>query len=82
MTADVELLPLPEPYGYLRDMDGGLQMSIGPVRPADRAGGYATPWVAMYDPGRVRANVAHATAARDAEIEALRADAEERGAKR
>ena len=77
MAADVELLPLPEPYGYLRDLDGGLQMSIGPVRPADRAGGYTTPWVAMYDPGRVRACVAHAAAAKDAEIEALRAEVAE-----
>ncbi len=72
MTADVELLP--EPYGYLRELDGRLQMSIGPVHPADRAGGYATPWAAMYDPERVRANVAHATAPLQAEIEALRAE--------
>ncbi len=74
MTADVDLLPLPEPYGYLRDLDGRLQMSIGPVRPADRAGGCATPWAAMYDSGRVRANVSHATAAQAAEIEALRTE--------
>ncbi|MBX6221386.1 hypothetical protein ISD48_26010 [Pseudomonas aeruginosa] len=37
-----------KPYGYLRELDGNLQMSIGPDRPADRAGGYATPWVALY----------------------------------
>lgn len=74
MNDDNKLLPLPEPYGYLRDLDGRLQISIGPIRPADRAGGYATPWAAMYDPGRVRANVAHATAPLQAEIEALRAN--------
>lgn len=68
MTADVELLP--EPYGYLREQDGRLLMSIGPARPADRSGGYATPWVAMYDASRVR----QATAAQSAEIEALRAE--------
>lgn len=37
-----------EPYGYLRENDGAIQISIGPERPADRSGGYATPWVAIY----------------------------------
>lgn len=37
-----------EPYGYLRENDGQIQISIGPVRPSDRSGGYATPWAAIY----------------------------------
>ncbi|MBP1034006.1 hypothetical protein J8631_00365 [Serratia fonticola] len=37
-----------EPYGYLRENSGQVQISIGPERPADRSGGYATPWGAIY----------------------------------
>lgn len=37
-----------EPYGYLREVDGRCQLSVGPERPADRAGGYATPWAAVF----------------------------------
>ncbi|MNN87498.1 hypothetical protein D3C81_2050630 [compost metagenome] len=37
-----------KPYGYLREVDGRCQLSVGPERPADRAGGYATPWGAIY----------------------------------
>ena len=37
-----------EPYGYLRENDGQIQISIGPERPHDRSGGYATPWAAIY----------------------------------
>lgn len=37
-----------EPYGYLRENDGQIQMSIGPERPNNRSGGYATPWAAIY----------------------------------
>src|SRR5690554_5940682 len=57
MTADIELLPLPEALfetRSLRDLFNVAQMQ-----------GYA------------RANVAHATAAKDAEIEALRAEVEQ-----
>lgn len=39
---------LPEAYGYLRENDGQIQISIGAVRPSDRSGGYATPWFAIY----------------------------------
>lgn len=39
---------LPEPYGYLRENDGQIQISIGAERPSDRSGGYATPWFAIY----------------------------------
>lgn len=36
------------PYGYLREVDGQCQLSIGPNKPADRAGGHSTPWAAIY----------------------------------
>lgn len=36
------------PYGYLRENDGQIQISIGSNRPHDRSGGYATPWFAIY----------------------------------
>ena len=36
------------PYGYLRQCDGQIQISIGSERPHDRSGGYATPWFAIY----------------------------------
>ncbi|CAH3758640.1 hypothetical protein AI3006V1_2943 [Klebsiella pneumoniae] len=38
----------PEPYAYLRENDGQIQISIGAERPSDRSGGYATPWFAIY----------------------------------
>ena len=37
-----------KPYGYLRETDGNVQLSIGPVRPANRSGGISTPWAAIY----------------------------------
>ncbi|MGO1072290.1 hypothetical protein [Lysobacter sp. CA199] len=37
-----------EPYGYLREQDGRVQLSIGAERPADRSSGYATPWAPIY----------------------------------
>lgn len=36
------------PYGYLRQCDGQVQISIGSERPHNRSGGYATPWFAIY----------------------------------
>lgn len=36
------------PYGYLREVDGNVQLSIGALRPADRSGGIATPWAAIF----------------------------------
>ena len=39
---------LPEPYAYLRENDGQIQISIGAERPSDRSGGYSTPWFAIY----------------------------------
>lgn len=47
---DAELLAVREaaPYGYLREHNGQVQISIGPIRPADRASAYATPWGAIY----------------------------------
>ncbi|SAV09332.1 hypothetical protein [Klebsiella quasipneumoniae] len=39
---------LPGPYAYLRENNGQIQISIGPERPSDRSGGYATPWFAIY----------------------------------
>ena len=36
------------PYGYLRQCDGQIQISIGSERPHDRSGGYTTPWFAIY----------------------------------
>ncbi len=39
---------LPEPYAYLRENDGQIQISIGAERPSDRSGGYATPWFPIY----------------------------------
>lgn len=41
-------MKLPEVYGYLRENDGQIQISIGAERPSDRSGGYATPWFAIY----------------------------------
>ncbi|HGY1170705.1 TPA: ead/Ea22-like family protein [Klebsiella aerogenes] len=45
---------LPEPYGYLRENDGQIQISIGAERPSDRSGGYATPWFAIYTAAGVK----------------------------
>ncbi|HHE5221331.1 TPA: hypothetical protein ACPEW4_003989 [Citrobacter braakii] len=36
------------PYGYLRQCDGQIQISIGSDQPHNRSGGYATPWFAIY----------------------------------
>jgi hypothetical protein len=36
------------PYGYLRQRDGQIQISIGSEQPHNRSGGYATPWFAIY----------------------------------
>lgn len=37
-----------EPYGYLRENDGQIQISMGPDSPHNRSGGYATPWFTIY----------------------------------
>lgn len=37
-----------QPYGYLRENNGQIQISIGSNRPHDRSGGHATPWFAIY----------------------------------
>ncbi|MHA6195568.1 hypothetical protein ACX3YG_14480 [Pseudomonas wadenswilerensis] len=58
----------PEPYGYLREVEGRCQLSVGPERPADRAGGYATPWAAVFAGEQVeklRAELAEMTTFRD-----------------
>lgn len=36
------------PYGFIRECDGRVQISIGPERPHDRSSGVSTPWVAIY----------------------------------
>lgn len=41
-------VPPMQPYGYLREKDGQIQISIGPERPHNRSGGSATPWFAIY----------------------------------
>ncbi len=71
MTAETDLLPLPKTDGFMETFD-----TYGCPVGSEDAWGEETVKEA------IRANVAHATAAKDAEIEALRADAEERGAKR
>ena len=38
------------PYGYLREVDGRVQLSVGPECPPNRSGGMATPWQAIFDP--------------------------------
>lgn len=45
-----ELLAVREakPYGYLRENDDQVQLSIGPEQPPNRSGGYATPWQPIY----------------------------------
>ncbi|EHF5009214.1 TPA: hypothetical protein U2L62_001788 [Citrobacter koseri] len=43
-----------QPYGYLRENDGQIQISIGHERPHDRSGGYATPWFAIYTAAAAR----------------------------
>ncbi len=45
---------LPEPYAYLRENDGQIQISIGAERPSDRSGGYATPWFPIYTAAGIR----------------------------
>lgn len=62
MTADVELLPLPRVLVHVPH-EGDMEL--------EAVGNY-------YAAEQVRANVAHATAAKDAEIEALRAEVETR----
>ena len=37
-----------EPYGYLREVDGRVQLSMGAECPPNRSGGMATPWEAVY----------------------------------
>lgn len=41
---------LPKPWGYARNVDGRIQISVGPDRPPcnERGSGYFTPWAAMY----------------------------------
>lgn len=41
---------LPKPWGYARNVDGRIQISIGPDCPPcnERGSGYFTPWAAMY----------------------------------
>lgn len=46
--AESRTVKLPEVYGYLRENDGQIQISIGAERPSNRSGGYATPWFAIY----------------------------------
>ena len=45
---EARTVKLPEPYAYLRENDGQIQISIGAERPSDRSGGYSTPWFAIY----------------------------------
>lgn len=61
--ADVELLPLPSPQVPFIDCDPSMTDIRRLVR-----------WYEQGATEHARANVAHATAARDAEIEALRAE--------
>lgn len=37
------------PYGYLREVDGRVQLSVGPECPPNRSGGIATPWAPIFD---------------------------------
>ncbi|HGM4856940.1 TPA: hypothetical protein ACKPX4_000221 [Pseudomonas aeruginosa] len=46
--ARVAELEKQQPAGYLRVVNGRTELADGPVRPADRSGGYATPWQAIY----------------------------------
>lgn len=41
---------LPKPWGYARNVDGRIQISVGPDCPPcnERGSGYFTPWAAMY----------------------------------
>ncbi|MEB8268771.1 hypothetical protein [Klebsiella grimontii] len=48
LESRIVTVKLPEVYGYLRENDGQIQISIGAERPSDRSGGYATPWFAIY----------------------------------
>lgn len=49
MNADIKT-ELPKPWGYARNVDGRIQISVGPDRPPcnERGSGYFTPWAAMY----------------------------------
>lgn len=49
MSADIKT-ELPKPWGYARNVDGRIQISVGPDRPPcnERGSGYFTPWAAMY----------------------------------
>lgn len=46
--ARVAELEQQKPAGYLRVVNGRTELADGPVRPADRSSGYATPWQAIY----------------------------------
>lgn len=50
-------VPPTQPYGYLREKDGQIQISIGPECPHNRSGGYATPWFAIYTTSPAAASV-------------------------
>lgn len=61
------------PYGYLREEDGRIQISIGHERPHDRSGGYATPWAAIYarPPAVVNPEITPASAVTGELLEAI-----------
>jgi len=48
---------LPKPCAYARVCDGAHDIRIGSQQPPNRAGGYATPWAAMYDTPAVLAAI-------------------------
>lgn len=57
MLCNTVTVKLPEVYGYLRENEGQIQISIGAERPSDRSGGYATPWFAIYTAAGIKVEV-------------------------
>ena len=39
---------LPKAWGFARNVDGQIEIRIGPVCPPNRSGGLATPWAPMF----------------------------------
>ena len=46
--AEQTLPELPKAWGFARNVDGQIEIRIGPVCPPNRSGGLATPWAPMF----------------------------------
>ena len=46
--AEQTMPELPKAWGFARNVDGQIEIRIGPVCPPNRSGGLATPWAPMF----------------------------------